>query len=176
MGSPYVGEIRMFPGNFAPVGWAFCNGQILSISQNTVLFDLIGTTYGGDGISTFALPDLQGRVPIHFGTGPGVSPYDIGESAGAETVTVTVAESPQHNHGGWAALSAPGTADKEKLPDGYLANGALPVYDNTPSPPTTPLASSMIASVGGGQPHENMAPFVAINFIISLFGIFPSQN
>jgi microcystin-dependent protein len=165
----------MFPGNFAPVGWALCNGQLLPISEYTTLFNLIGTTYGGDGTTTFALPDLQGRVPIHMGTGSGLSTYVIGENGGVENAAVAVAQAPAHDHG-WAVLTAAGTADKEKLPGGYLANGALAVYDNSASPPTMPLAASTIAPVGGSQPHENMAPYLVITFIISLFGIYPSQS
>ncbi len=175
MAQPYIGEIRMFAGNFAPTGWALCNGQLLPISEYDALFNLIGTTYGGDGQTTFALPDLQGRVPIHAGSGAGLSPYIIGESGGVETVAVTVAQAPTHDHG-WAVLTAAGTADKEKLPGGYLANGALLVYDNSASPPTTPLGGSTVAPVGGSQAHENMAPYLVLTFIVSLFGIFPSQN
>jgi microcystin-dependent protein len=174
MSNPYLGEVRMFGGNFAPQGWALCNGQILPISQNAALFSLLGTQYGGDGRSTFALPDLQGRVPISFGTGPGGAVV-IGEEDGAETVTLTPAQAPAHSHE-WAVMGGAGTADKEKLPNGYLANGPLAVYDNTNPATTVALASSTISTVGGSQPHENMAPFVVLNFIIALTGIFPSRN
>jgi microcystin-dependent protein len=175
MSQPYLGEIRMFAGNFEPVGWAFCNGQLLSIAQNNALFALLGTTYGGDGQNTFALPDLQGRVPIHFGTGNGLGTVNLADKAGSETVTITAVSTPTHSHA-WAAVGDPGSADKEKLPGGYLANGALSVYDASPTT-TTALDAAMIAppAVGNGA-HENMAPFLAVTFIIALEGIFPSQN
>jgi microcystin-dependent protein len=166
---PFVGEIRLFAGNFAPVDWAFCDGTTLAIAQNQTLFALMGTTYGGNGTTTFNLPDLRGRVPIHQGSG-----FTMGQAGGTETVTVTAAEAPLHDHN-WAAVTRAGSADTEKLPDGYLANGPLLSYDNSASPMTTTLASTTIGSAGGGQPHENMAPFLTITFIVSLFGIFPSQ-
>jgi len=176
MSQPYLGEIRMFAGNFEPVGWAFCNGQLLSIAQNDALFNLLGTTYGGDGQSTFALPDLQGRVPIHFGTGNGLNTVNLADKAGSETVTITATSTPAHSHT-WAAVGDPGSADKEKLPGGYLANGALSVYDASAGPTTTTLNAAMIAPPAvGNQPHENMAPFLAVTFIIALEGIYPSQN
>jgi microcystin-dependent protein len=170
MSEPFVGEIRLFAGNFAPVDWAFCDGTSLAIAQNEALFDLIGTTYGGNGTTTFNLPDLRGRVPIHQGAG-----YVLGQSGGAETVTVTAAEAPVHTHN-WAVVTSAGSADTEKLPEGYLANGPLLSYDNRASPTTTALASSTIGSAGGGLAHQNMAPFLTICFIISLFGVFPSQG
>jgi microcystin-dependent protein len=176
MGQPYVGEIRMFAGNFAPAGWAFCNGQTMAISQNQVLFALLGTTFGGDGVQTYNLPDMQGRVPVHFGQGPGLSNVNVGDRSGVETVTLTANQVPSHNHP-WTAMGAAGSADKEKLPGGYLANGPLPVYDNAATPATTTqLNPSMTAPVGGNQPHSNMGPYVCVNFIVALQGIFPSQN
>ncbi len=174
MSDPYLGEIRIFAGNFAPQGWALCNGQIMSIAQNTALFSLLGTQYGGNGQSNFALPDLQGRVPISFGNGPG-GQVNIGDKGGVETVTLTATEAPVHSHA-WAVIGAAGSADKEKLPNGYLANGPLAVYDNTSPASTAALASSTISTVGGSQPHENMAPYAVLNFIIALQGIFPSRN
>jgi microcystin-dependent protein len=176
MSQPYIGEIRMFPGTFAPLDWAFCNGQLVPINQNQALFALLGTTYGGDGVQTFGLPDLQGRVPVHFGQGPGLSALNVGDKGGVESVALTVNQTPNHGHA-WTAMGAAGTADKEKLPGGYLANGSLPVYDGTPTPgQTTPLDPSMVGAVGGNQPHSNMGPYLAINFIMALFGIFPSRS
>jgi len=171
MGQPYVGEIRMFAGNFAPAGWAFCNGSLMPIVENETLFNLIGTTYGGDGEQTFALPDLRGRVPMHQGSGPGLSPRVIGELGGSETVTLSNAQMPMHAHAlrassGLASLGAPlGTV---------LAKTAANSYDS--APPAVPMAASAIPPAGGSQPHANMAPYCALNYIISLFGIFPSQT
>jgi microcystin-dependent protein len=169
MGQPYIGEIRMFAGNYAPAGWAFCDGAILSIAENDTLFALIGTTYGGDGQTTFALPDLRGRIPIHQGTALG-NTYVLAEQVGVETVTLTSNQAPIHSH----AWNTTGVADTAKLSDGYVANG--PVASFTSAGPTVALGTSTIASSGGGQPHENMGPYLAVNFIISLFGIFPSQT
>lgn len=171
MGQPYVGEIRMFGGNFAPVGWMFCHGQILPISENETLFRLIGTTYGGDGESTFALPDLRGRVPVHQGSGPGLSPRVLAETMGSETVTLTVQQIPVHSHVHRAstlrasAAYGPGAAVAETF--------STNLYGQTPQ---VDMAGTAIGATGGSQPHENMAPFVAVNFIISLFGIFPSPT
>ena len=170
---PYVGEIRMFAGNFPPNGWAFCNGQPVPISQNDVLFTLIGTTYGGDGEETFNLPDLQGRLPMHQGQGPGLSQtYQIGERAGVESVTLSVQQIPQHNHAMLASSNLAGSAD----PTGNIL--AQPVALNLyfGDVPGAALASQSVLPVGGSQPHENMMPFLAISFIISLFGVFPTQN
>jgi microcystin-dependent protein len=166
MGSPYVGEIRMFGGNFAPAGWAFCDGSLLPIAQNDVLFTLIGTTYGGDGQSTFALPDLRGRVPLHQGQG-----FTIGQMAGSESVTLTPAQMPAHNH----ALNASSTAATPAAgPSGMLGASATTQFYGSGAP-TTPMAADALAAAGGNQAHENMAPFQVVSFIISLFGIFPSQ-
>jgi microcystin-dependent protein len=178
MSQPYVGEIRMFAGNFAPAGWMFCDGSLLPISEFETLFNLIGTTYGGDGQATFALPNLLGRVPIHMGNGPGGFTNVLAQSGGTETVTLTAAQTPVHTHG-WTVMSVAGTADKEKLPGGYLANGTAPgntVYTNDPAP-AAQLSPSMVGPfVGGSQPHNNVAPYLAVNFIISMFGVFPSQT
>lgn len=172
MAQPYVGEIRMFGGNFAPLGWMFCEGQLLPISEYETLFNLIGNTYGGDGQSTFALPSLQGRVPIHQGTGPGLSTYIVGEAAGVETVTLTTQQIPAHNH----ALIATATAASTPNPAGALpATGVISeLYwgdppDATANPQALPL-------VGGNQAHTNMQPYLCVSFIISLYGRFPSQN
>jgi microcystin-dependent protein len=173
MGEPYVGEIRMFGGNFPPSGWAFCNGALMPISENETLFNLIGTTYGGDGQETFALPDLQGRVPVHAGQGPGISQnYQLAEKGGVETVTLTTQTIPIHTHA-FVASSAPASSND---PNGQVlaqtAQRAIYTQDTT----TTNLAPSAVSPVGGSQPHENMAPYLCINFIISLFGVFPSQG
>ena len=168
MAQPYVGEIRMFAGNFAPVGWALCQGQLLPISENEVLFQLIGTTYGGDGQSTFALPNLQSRVPIHQGSG-----FFIGQSAGQETVTLTTNQIPSHSH----APQAGSAAGSSNSPAGNVF-AAAPSGVNwySSAAPSVPMSPSMVGSAGGSQPHDNMIPFLVINFIISLFGIFPTQN
>jgi len=166
MAQPYVGEIRLFAGNFAPAGWMFCNGALLPISENETLFQLIGTTYGGDGQTTFGLPDLRGRVPIHQG-----SNRVIGEMGGSETVALTSTQIPQHTH----TLKASSALSNGSAGGcGVLAATAVNIYGS--GDPTTLMASQAVASVGGSQPHQNMAPFVGINYIISLFGIFPSPS
>jgi microcystin-dependent protein len=177
MSQPYVGEIRMFGGNFAPAGWEFCQGQLLAIAEFETLFNLIGTTYGGDGQSTFALPDLQSRVPIHQGTGSGgIGNYTLAQTGGVEQVTLTVQQLPIHNHSLTAtnsgqtqiptAATIPAVATSTK--DGIAVYGP-------PVSPTT-LNPSSITSAGGSLPHDNRQPYLVVNFIISLFGIFPSQN
>jgi microcystin-dependent protein len=172
MANPFVGEIRMFAGNFPPVGWAFCDGSLVAIAENETLFTLIGTTYGGDGQSTFALPDLRGRVPVHQGNGPGLTPRTIGESGGSETTTLLAAQMPAHSHALSASTSA---ATAAAGPGGVLAASATTSFYGS-GPPSTAMGVGAITPVGGGQPHDNMAPFQAVSFIISLFGIFPSQN
>jgi microcystin-dependent protein len=173
MGSPYVGEIRMFAGNFAPVGWAFCDGQFMAISENTTLFQLIGTTYGGDGQTTFALPDLRSRVPVHAGQGPGISNnYILAQNGGLETVTLTVQQIPIHNHAALASNDA-GVATS---PANNFWAASNNYYQFAPGAASTPMNTQAVAQVGGSQPHDNMLPFLAVNFIISLFGIFPSQT
>jgi microcystin-dependent protein len=167
MSSPFIGEIRMFGGNFAPAGWAFCNGALMPISENDALFTLIGTTYGGDGQSTFALPNLQSRVPIHVGPG-----FAQGQTGGTETVTLTVNQIPSHSHVP-QAQSAAGTAASPS--NAVWANSSLGQFDNA-NPPDSPMDPGALASSGGSQPHDNMVPFLAVNFILSLFGIFPSQT
>ena len=169
MAQPYVGEIRMFAGNFAPAGWMFCEGQLLPISENETLFNLIGTTYGGDGQSTFALPDLRGRIPIHMGGG-----FTLAETGGVETVTLTVGQIPAHSHPALGS-SNPGTGT---APAGnVLCNltGATNAGYGTDNPQTN-LSPQSLSSVGGSQPHNNFQPYLCIDFIISLFGIFPSQT
>lgn len=167
MSQPYVGEIRMFAGNFAPVGWALCQGQLVAISENPTLFQLIGTTYGGDGQNTFALPNLQSRVPVHVGPG-----FALGQAAGAESVTLTTSQIPAHSHVPMCN-SAAGSSDTPAQMFWAAATGATN-YDS--GAPNVSMAPAAIGSSGGSQPHDNMIPFLVINFIISLFGIFPSQS
>jgi microcystin-dependent protein len=173
MSDPYIGEIRMFGGNFAPLGWAFCDGQILPIAANDALFNLIGTTYGGDGVTTFALPDLRGRAPIHMGTGPGLSGRVIGESFGVESVTLTTNTLPQHSHsfaGSTATASA--TSPQNQV---VAAPSTIDLY-RPATVPSAALNPAALASAGGSQPHDNMQPYQCVNFIIALEGIFPTQG
>jgi microcystin-dependent protein len=174
MSEPFVGEIKMFAGNFAPYGWALCAGQLMPISENEALFNLIGTTYGGDGQETFGLPDLQGRVPIHMGQGPGLSQnYVIGEKAGVEQVTLSTQHIPIHSHVPLAS-SAAGTSDN---PAGAVWAASSAKQFIVPSGPLGAVMAPLdTGSVGGSQPHDNMLPYLTINFIISLFGFFPSQT
>lgn len=170
MGQPYVGEIRLFAGNFAPEGWNFCDGSLLSISESEVLFNLIGTTYGGDGMSTFALPDLRSRVPVHQGSSPGGT-FILGQIGGAESVTLTIAQLPAHRH----IPQANSTAGNQTSPNGGV--WALSTLDQFSSAaPGTPMAGNAVALTGGSQPHDNMLPFLGLSFIISMFGVFPSQS
>jgi microcystin-dependent protein len=171
MALPFVGEIRLFAGNFAPAGWMFCNGAQVPISENETLFQLIGTTYGGDGQSSFALPDLRGRVPIHQGSGPGLSGRIVGETGGSEMVTLTPPQIPQHTH---TLRASSALSNGSAGGGGALAATAVNIYGS--GDPTTLVATQAVASIGGSQPHQNMAPFVGINYIISLFGIFPSPS
>lgn len=166
MSSPFVGEIRMFGGNFAPVGWAFCDGSLLPISENPTLFQLIGTTYGGDGQNTFALPDLRSRVPVHVGPG-----FALGQAAGAETVTLTVSQIPAHSH---VPQGNSNDGSQSGPSGGVWAKSTLDQFST--SAPTLAMANTAIGSAGGSQPHDNMIPFLVVNFIISLFGVFPSQS
>ena len=170
--SPYVGEIRMFAGNFAPNGWMFCEGQTLPISENEVLFQLIGTTYGGDGEETFNLPNLASRVPIHMGTGPSGTTYQIGEMAGTESETLTTQQIPAHNHAFLASSAIGGLPTPQGNVLAKLTNIDMYSGDTT----DTPMSPTSIGPAGGSQPHENTQPFLCINFIISLFGVFPSQT
>ena len=165
MSTPFIGEIRMFAGNFPPNGWAFCNGAIVAIAENETLFQLIGTTYGGDGQSTFALPNLQSRIPVHQGSG-----YLLAQTGGAEQVTLTTSQLPSHSHPP-TAQSANGSNNPT---NNVWAASAGSIYSN--AAPTAIMNPQAIGATGGNQPHENVMPILAINFIISLFGIFPSQN
>jgi microcystin-dependent protein len=170
MAQPYVGEIRMFAGNFAPAGWMFCEGQILPISENETLFQLIGTTYGGDGESTFALPDLQGRIPIHQGSG-----FVLAETGGAEEITLTIQQIPAHSHALMATTDAASTA----VPGGSVTFARAPLATITPygsDNPSGNMSPQMIGPTGGSQPHTNFQPYLCVNFIISLFGLFPSPT
>jgi microcystin-dependent protein len=168
----YVGEIRLFAGNFAPAGWAFCDGQLMAISENDTLFIVIGTTYGGDGQATFALPDLRGRVPIHMGTDPGGNAYTIGQNGGVEEVTLTAQQTPTHNH----ALLATTTVSTQTSPAGALLAQSSSANIYVQDTGAFALAPNSMTPVGGSQPHTNMQPYLGLNFIISLFGIFPSAT
>lgn len=174
MSNPFIGEIRMFGGSFAPAGWAFCDGQLLPISENDALFVLIGTTYGGDGQETFALPNLQSRFPVHMGQGPGTSGRIIGEATGTESVTLTLQQIPLHSH-------PPGgtqTDGNEQSPAGRVwAGSTARQFATNPQPASMfGMAANSLTPTGGSQPHENMSPYLCISFIISLFGIFPTQT
>jgi microcystin-dependent protein len=169
MAQPYVGEIRIFAGNFAPAGWAFCEGQLLPISENETLFQLIGTTYGGDGQSTFALPDLRGRIPLHQGNG-----FIMAETGGVETVTLTIQQIPSHTHqllgtGSLATVNDPAN-------NAYASSTGATIFPYGTDQPTTTLHPSSIGPDGGSQPHDNFQPYICINYILSLFGIFPSPT
>jgi len=172
MSSPFVGQIAIVGFNFAPVGWAFCDGTLLPISEYETLFNLIGTTFGGDGQTTFALPDLRGRVPVHVGQGSGLQSYQIGESFGVETVTLNVNQIPSHTH-----AFSPGASSAEETTN--RPNNAYPsaggYYSTSPTTGVT-MPAPTVANAGGSQPHTNIQPYLALNFIISLFGVFPSQN
>ncbi|HEX7139984.1 MAG TPA: tail fiber protein [Vicinamibacterales bacterium] len=169
MAQPYVGEIRMFAGNFAPAGWMFCEGQLLPISEYETLFNLIGTTYGGDGQSTFALPDLRGRVPIHMGNG-----FTLAETGGAEEITLTVAQIPAHSH---PLLSAQTFATTSDPTTALLAIAPLATtFPFGSDAPLTTLSPTSVSAVGGSQPHNNFQPYLCVDFIISLFGIFPTPT
>src|SRR5262245_9674478 len=170
--APYVGEIRMFAGNFAPNGWMFCEGQTLPISENEVLFQLIGTTYGGDGQETFNLPNLASRVPIHMGTGPSGTTYQLGEMAGTEQETLTVQQIPNHTH----TLSASTAAGGTNSPANAVVAASPSVQVFIVDSPDNNLNPAAVTAAGGSQTHENTQPFLCINFIISLFGVFPSQT
>jgi microcystin-dependent protein len=167
MAQPYVGEIRMFAGNFAPAGWMFCEGQLLPISENETLFNLIGTTYGGDGQSTFALPDLRGRVPMHQGNG-----FILAETGGAEEITLTVAQIAAHSH----PLLCNSGAATDPNPQNDVMAEQLAVSAFQSQAPSSPLAAQSISGTGGSQPHTNFQPYLCVNFIISLFGIFPPPS
>jgi microcystin-dependent protein len=171
MADPFVAEIRIFPFNFAPTGWAFCDGQLLPLSQNTALFSLLGTTYGGDGKSNFALPNLQGSVPLHPGQGPGLSLYDLGQTGGSDTVTLLESEIPSHTHG----LRASSLLSDSPVP----SNNALARFNNAYQTTTTglvPMAPESLPRAGGSQPHNNLMPYLTLSFCIAMQGVFPPRS
>ncbi len=172
MSEPFVGEIRMFGFSFAPLGWALCNGQLLPISQNTALFSLLGTTYGGDGRTTFALPDMRSRVPVCQGQGAGLSSYAEGQAGGAETVTLAAAQMPGHTH----SVKASSSAAASDQPGGRaLARSYSGIYAAEPDA-TTVMNPTMLGDAGGSEPHANIQPYLTVNFCIALTGIFPSRS
>ena len=172
MAQPYIGEIRMFGGNFAPAGWVFCDGSLLAISENEALFQLIGTTYGGDGQENFAVPNLSGRVPVHQGQGPGLTNRTIGEVAGVPSVTLTTQQLAGHSHPLQASLNVGSSSN----PGGQVLATGTNVLLFRAIAPNTPMAANVIGPTGGSQPHENMQPYSVISFCIALQGIFPSPN
>jgi microcystin-dependent protein len=175
MADPFVAEIRIFPFNFAPRGWAWCDGQLLPLSQNTALFSLLGTTYGGNGKSNFALPDLQGRVPMHPGQGPGLSLHDLGETGGSETVTLLESEIPSHSH----TVNASGADANVRLPAGQFPAtgiGGIGLYAVAAGNPQVQLSANTIPPAGGDQPHNNMQPYLTFYFCIALQGVFPPRT
>lgn len=169
MAQPYVGEIRMFGGNFAPAGWMFCEGQLLPISENATLFQLIGTTYGGDGQSTFALPDLRGRIPIHQGNG-----FVLAETGGAEMITLTTSQIPAHSHAFLCSANPPSSKTPINQLPAIAQSATITPYGT--DAPIVPLNSQSVGATGGSQPHNNFQPYLCVDFIISLFGIFPSPT
>ncbi len=171
MSQPYIGEIRLFGGNFAPVGWNFCDGSTLAISQYTALYQLIGTTYGGNGQTTFNLPDLRGRVPVHMGQGAGLQNYVLGQLAGSETVTLTAAQVAVHSHGALGSVGAPSATPQNAT---WGNSGINTHIFGTPA--NNSMNSASVAATGGNQPHDNLTPFQVVSFIIALVGVFPSQN
>ena len=175
MADQFVAEIRIFAGNFAPTGWALCNGQVLPLSQNTALFSLLGTTYGGNGISTFALPDLQGSAPMHPGQGPGLSERLLGEQAGEATVTLLVSEMPVHT----PSLSAQAVAGSQPSPQDNIwcpLPGRTPPSTYSSNAPNVDMSANALASAGASLPHNNMSPYLGLNFIIALQGVFPPRS
>lgn len=174
MSNPFIGEIRMFGGNFAPRGWALCDGQLLAISQNQALFSLFGTLYGGDGRTTFGLPELRGRVPLHQGQGPGLSNRSIGQRLGAENATVSANELPAHSHELQGSNNFGGdTSPANNLPG---TGSGINLYSNDPAAVGVTMQGNAITATGGGQTHANVMPFQCVNFIVSLVGVYPSRN
>jgi len=178
MSSPFVAEIRIFPFNFAPTGWAFCNGQLLPLSQNTALFSLLGTTYGGDGKSNFALPNLQGNSPMHWGQGPGLSLHDLGETGGSDTVTLLTTEIPSHSHS-ISCIDGPRVGGQTGQPGNatLVKTGGVPTNAyTTGTTPNQTMAANMVGIVGGNLPHNNLMPYLTLNFCIALQGVFPPRS
>jgi microcystin-dependent protein len=174
MADPFVAEIRIYPFNFAPKGWAFCDGQILPLSQNTALFSLLGTTYGGDGKSNFALPNMQGNAPMHPGQGPGLSLHDLGETGGSDTVTLLQSEMPAHSHNLGASVRD-GTV---RSPGGQLVAKGVGVnmYAPAASAPLVQFSTNVVTPAGGDQPHNNLMPYLTLNFCIAMQGVFPPRT
>jgi microcystin-dependent protein len=173
MADPFVAEIRIFPFNFAPTGWAFCDGQLMPLSQNTALFSLLGTTYGGDGKSNFALPDLQGRAPMHPGQGPGLSLHDLGETGGSETVTLLESEIPGHSHQLQADVLDLGDTNVVSSNASLALSAGGTLYQSAPNANASPQA---LTPVGGDQPHNNLQPYLTCNFCIALQGVYPPRT
>jgi microcystin-dependent protein len=173
MADPFVGEIRIYPFNFAPKGWAFCAGQLMPISQNTALFSLLGTTYGGDGKSTFALPNMQGNAPMHPGQGPGLSLHDLGETGGSQTITLLQSEMPAHSHGVQAAPSVVAGDSNIAQGNAFAKSSQGNVY--SPAQNLIAMSGSTLAPAGGDLPHNNMMPYLTLNFCVALQGIFPAR-
>lgn len=171
MAQPFVGEIKMFAGNFAINGYAFCNGQLMSIAENDVLFALIGTTYGGDGQTTFGLPDMQGRIPLHQGQGPGLTSRTMGEKAGTETVTLISQQMPSHSH---TAAANSGSGASTNPQSNFIAGSTSTPYNTTA--PATQMGVQTIGLMGGSQAHDNLQPYLVITYLIALYGIFPPRN
>jgi len=181
MSSPFVAEIRIFPFNFAPKGWAFCDGQLLPLSQNTALFSLLGTNYGGDGKSTFGLPNLQGSVPMFYGQGPGLSLYDIGEASGSPIITLLESELPSHNHLAMASATtggqnAPGPTVTWAISPGGGRGQPPALMPYSTNAPATAMNLAELLPAGGGQPHNNMQPYLTLNFCIALQGVYPPRS
>lgn len=174
MSEPFIGEIRIFSGNFAPRGWAFCDGQLLAINNNTALFSILGTTYGGDGRTTFALPDLRERVPIHPGRGPGLTSRYLGEAVGVSEVTLSQEHLPSHEHGELPVAN--GAGDTSLVQNGALAQTELAGLDTERFAATSDTRMADLAAQGGGQPHNNMQPYIVVNYIIALVGLYPSRS
>jgi microcystin-dependent protein len=176
MADPFVAEIRIFPFNFPPKGWAWCDGQLMPISQNTALFSLLGTTYGGDGKSTFALPDMQGNAPMHPGQGPGLSLHDLGETGGSDTITLLESEIPSHSHT-FRASNQQGDVQQPTPTTSFArANGALPMVPGANGLPLVTMSDSALTPAGGDQPHNNMQPYLTMYFNIALQGVFPPRT
>jgi microcystin-dependent protein len=173
MADPFVAEIRIFPFNFAPTGWAFCDGQLMPLSQNTALFSLLGTTYGGDGKSTFALPNMQGNAPMHPGQGPGLSLHDLGEGGGSDTVTLLESEIPAHSHSVRVDAADPGE-DRTPAQEALARSTGGNLYALPTS--LVQLAPQTLAPAGGDQPHNNLQPYLTLNFCIALQGVFPPRS